>query len=143
MVAGFGGKKRTIRMLIKAKQRLTGAYGTINAGDTAAVLDATGQILIDDGLADEADAPNPTATPEEVVIRNESGQPVEPIHADGINREILNTTGRVLNESGPALTEQTAARAEAEVEPLILGTTDEKEDKATSVRKTKEDKAAA
>ena len=137
-------------MDILAKRRLTGDYGTINEGDTATVKDETGQLYLDEGWAEKATKVNPTATPEQVMTRNVDGVTVDAVHVDATNREILNTDGRKLHESGPDATIEAAARVEAEVTPDLDnvpvskgdGESTEKKEKESTARKTKEDKAA-
>jgi len=116
-----GNVYNTTAMILKAKQRITGSYGTVNEGDTVEVPEAYGQGLIEKGLAEEVKKPNETATPEEVTEHNQSGLQQEPIHASGMDREMLNNEGRRLHESGPEAVEETEARAKANVEPTVLG----------------------
>ncbi|GAB4001530.1 hypothetical protein GCM10028807_57900 [Spirosoma daeguense] len=100
-------------MFLKAKERQTGVYGTVNKGDTIEVSDFLGQELIEIGTFEETSKPNDTATAEEVSEHNVSGLKQEPIHTDGTPREILNTDGRKLHETGPLAEAEASARIEA------------------------------
>jgi hypothetical protein len=123
-------------MELEALERKTGVYGTVNAGDTVTVSDALGQELIDLGGFKKATKTADTATPEQVLARNASGNvAAEPIHADGTNREILNDEGRVIHNSGPEAVVEAEARAEAEVAPDVVLTSEPSTDDVQAKKK--------
>lgn len=114
-------------MILEALERQTGAYGTVNKGDTVNVSDSLAAELIANGAFKEVVTAEEVATPGDVVDRNESGNTDEPVHVDGEAREILNDEGRKLHESGELAEAEAEARVEAgqtpdlDQEPISVG----------------------
>ncbi|CCH01986.1 hypothetical protein FAES_3985 [Fibrella aestuarina BUZ 2] len=151
-------------MNLIALERQTGSYGVANEGDTVTVSDEYGAELLKGGCFKLAPSKltNPTATPEQEIVRNESGMGDQPVHKDATEAEIRNSTGPdgAIEPVAPTPSEVAEAKTEHQLdgEQENVEATDDNADMDTkeakveqakqktetagAKRQTKEDKAA-